>query len=337
MAADADANDAEALAAGLARLAPMLVAGGASVGDLAPLSGGASQELWSFEIRGPAETRRFVLRRTPLGSDAPTHKAGLETEARLIECARAHGIPSPAVRHILRPADDIGCGFIMDHVAGETIARRILRDAPYDAIRPQLAGICGEILARIHALPLADLPMLRRTDAATRIAEIAARYARTGTRRPVFDLAIRWLRDHLPPAPRIAAVHGDFRLGNLIVDPAGIRAVLDWESTHLGDPMEDLGWICMIPWRFGCIDRPVGGFGSREALFAAYERTSGVAVDRAAVHFWELLGSLYWGVSCATSAVSDLGLDQRPIERAMIGRRASESELDILRLLDGDA
>ena len=51
----------------------------------------------------------------------------------------------------------------------------------------------------------------------------------------------------------------------------GVTAILDWEGAHLGDPVEDLGWVCVKSWRFGSVDKPAGGFGSREELWAAYE------------------------------------------------------------------
>jgi aminoglycoside phosphotransferase (APT) family kinase protein len=130
----------------------------------------------------------------------------------------------------------------------------------------------------------------------------------------------------------VTLVHGDFRHGNLIIGSEGLRAVLDWELAHLGDPMEDLGWICVNSWRFGEIDKPVGGFGSREELFAGYEE-AGRRVDPDRVKFWEVMGTLRWGVMCC-------GMMQRfrigpdhSMERAMIGRRSSETEIDLLRLL----
>ena len=149
----------------------------------------------------------------------------------------------------------------------------------------------------------------------------------------MFDLALRWLSQNDPgPSADVTLVHGDFRNGNLIIGPDGVRAVLDWELAHLGDPMEDLGWICVNSWRFGEIDKPVGGFGSREDLFAGYE-AAGRKVDAARVKFWEVMGTLRWGVMCCGMMQRfRLGPDHS-MERAMIGRRASETEIDLLRLL----
>ena len=96
--------------------------------------------------------------------------------------------------------------------------------------------------------------------------------------------------------------------------------------------MRDLGWVCTNAWRFGEIDKPVGGFGTREDLLAGYEDASGERVDPNTLTFWETLGSLRWGVICLTMRARASGGD-RPLERSMIGRRASENEIDLLRLL----
>jgi len=144
---------------------------------------------------------------------------------------------------------------------------------------------------------------------------------------------MQWLRAHAPAdTPRLSLVHGDFRNGNLVVGEDGLRAVLDWELAHLGDPMEDLGWLCVNSWRFGRHELPVGGFGTREQLFAGYAEAGG-RVDAARVHYWEVLGTLKWGVICQSMAQSFFSGAERNVERAAIGRRASEAEIDLLALL----
>lgn len=169
--------------------------------------------------------------------------------------------------------------------------------------------------------------------AAREIAELERDYRGFDWPRPVFELALRWLRDHDPGSSReVTLVHGDFRHGNLIIGPDGVRAVLDWELAHTGDPMEDLGWVCVNSWRFGEIDKPVGGFGTREELFAGYESAGG-RVDPIRVKFWEVMGTLRWGVMCCGMMQRFRLTPEHSIERAMIGRRASETEVDLLRLL----
>ena len=308
--------------------------GATGVTGAAKLSGGASQETWSFDIVHPDGNIGAILRRAPPGyGAAPSRAAGLAAEAVLMQLAYEAGVPSPRVLHVLQPRDDLGTGFIMQRVDGETIARKILRDEKFAKARPLLARQLGKVAAGIHGLPLAKLPELRRMTAAKEIAELERDYRGFEWPRPVFELALRWLRDRDPgPSPEVTLVHGDFRHGNLIIGPEGLRAVLDWELAHTGDPMEDLGWVCVNSWRFGEIDKPVGGFGTREELFAGYE-AAGRRVDAERVKFWEVMGTLRWGVMCCGMMQRFRMGPEHSIERAMIGRRSSETEIDLLRLL----
>jgi aminoglycoside phosphotransferase (APT) family kinase protein len=298
------------------------------------LSGGASQETWSFDVVHPDGNIGAILRRAPQGyGAAPARAAGLNAEAMLMQRAYDAGVPSPRVLHVLQPDEGLGTGFIMERVEGETIPRKILRDEQFAQVRPKLARQLGEVLAGIHALEVRALPELRRMTAAKEIAELERDYRSFDWPRPVFELALRWLRDRDPgPSAEITLVHGDFRHGNLIIGPDGLRAVLDWELAHFGDPMEDLGWVCVNSWRFGEIDQPVGGFGSREELFAGYE-AAGRRVDPERVMFWEVMGTLRWGVMCCGMMQRFRIGPEHSVERAMIGRRSSETEIDLLRLL----
>jgi aminoglycoside phosphotransferase (APT) family kinase protein len=308
--------------------------GAKGVTNAVRLSGGASQETWSFDIVHPEGNIGAILRRAPQGyGAAPSRAAGLNAEAKLMQLAHEGGLPSPRVMHVLQPQDGLGTGFIMERVDGETIPRKILRDEQFAKARPLLARQLGDVLAGIHGLPLTRLPELRRMTAAKEITELERDYRSFEWPRPVFELALRWLRERDPgPPAEVTLVHGDFRHGNLIIGPDGVRAVLDWELAHLGDPMEDLGWICVNSWRFGEIDNPVGGFGSREELFAGYE-ASGSRVDPDRVTFWEVMGTLRWGIMCCGMMQRFRTGPEHSIERAMIGRRSSETEIDLLRLL----
>lgn len=308
--------------------------GATGVTGATKLSGGASQETWSFDIVHPTGNVGAVLRRAPGGYGAGSPRAaGLEAEAQLMQLSFEAGLPSPRVLHVLQHSDALGAGFVMQRVAGETIARKILRDAQFSEARPHLARQLGRIAAGIHALPRVRLPQLRQMTAASEIGELVREHRSLDWPKPVFELALRWLADHDPgPPEEITLVHGDFRHGNLIIGPDGVRAVLDWELAHLGDPMEDLGWICVNSWRFGEIDKPVGGFGSREDLFAGY-RSAGREVDPERVRFYEVLGTLRWGVMCGGMMRRFRADPDHSMERAMIGRRASETEIDLLRLL----
>lgn len=309
---------------------------GRGIQGLRRLSGGASQETWAFDLRLDADRLLpLVLRRAAAGTPG-AGGAGLATEARLLALAAEHGVPVPALVGML-PADaGLGEGFVMHHVAGETLGARIARAPELAVARESLAWQCGQALARIHQLPVQALPALRTAPAAVERAHYEAQHRRFGAPRPVFELGFAWLKAHdVGPPPQATLVHGDFRNGNLVVDAGGLRAVLDWELAHVGDPMEDLGWLCVNSWRFGRSEWPVGGFGRSEDLFDGY-RAAGATVDVARVHYWQRLGTLKWGVMCEAMAQSHLSGERRSVERAAIGRRASEAEIDLLELLESN-
>ena len=310
-----------------------------SVSALARLSGGASLETWRFDLVEGGRTTPLILRRTPQGAAARIRDnacIGPPTEAALLGLAADAAVPVPRVRAVLDPGHGLGSGFVMDYIDGETLGRKIARSPELAPAREQLAYQCGMAMARIHHIAPARLPPLRVAAAQEQLAYYRSMHRRHGTTKPVFELAFQWLREHAPAAPALPVlVHGDFRNGNLIVDAAGLRAVLDWELAHRGDGMEDLGWICVNSWRFGRHDLPVGGFGTREALFAGYEAAGG-RVNAARVSYWQVFGTLKWGVICEGMAHAYLSGAERDLEKAAIGRRASEAEIDLLELLAPD-
>lgn len=304
------------------------------------LSGGASQETYRVVTGGPAGERRFAMRRSLGGvaqSVMPGHP-GLRVEARLMTVARAAGVPEPEVLWVFDPEDGLGEGFVMEWLDGETLGKRIVAADELAEVRPRLAYQCGEILARVHAIDVdADFgSALARLTPEAFLDQTYARYRSFDAPQPMIDYTARWLRERLegmPPPERLALVHNDFRNGNLMVGAKGVVAVLDWELAHVGDPMRDLGWICTNSWRFGRSDLPVGGFGAYEDLFAGYESVSGSPVDRERVHYWEVFGSFWWAVGCLEMANAfRTGID-RSIERAAIGRRSSECQIDCVNLI----
>jgi aminoglycoside phosphotransferase (APT) family kinase protein len=308
--------------------------GGEGAVAVARLSAGATQEIWRFHMVKDGAEVPLILRRAPGGGFRVTATAvGLETEARLIEAAAAVGVPVPPVPWVLEPEDGLGHGFVMGFVEGETLGGRIARGEALAETRKTLARQCGEILARIHTIDPAAFPDLRRSAPREYLEQYLEIYRGTAWPRPVFEIAFRWLADRCPPPPEHPRlVHGDFRNGNLMVGPGGVRAVLDWEIAHVADPMEDLGWICVGSWRFGVDALPVGGFGLREDLWAGYEAAGGPPVRREHALWWEMFGSLRWGVMCSGMANAFRTVDPN-VERAVIARRASETEMDLMRLM----
>jgi aminoglycoside phosphotransferase (APT) family kinase protein len=322
---------AEALAAAL---------GASDVQGLRRLSGGASRETWEFEADG----RPLVLQRARPGG---VSSAALTTEVELLRAAQSAGVPVPAV--VLSggevDGDDGGddgnhygdsgrlgrSWMVVERVEGETIPRRILRDAEYESARPLLTAQCGRALAAVHSIDRQRVSDLDPTDQFERFRELLDAM---GEPHPAFELGFRWLERNRPPHRADTVIHGDFRNGNLVVGPDGLRAVLDWELAHLGDPLEDLGWLCVRAWRFGAAPR-VGGFGDVDELVAAYESAPGSpgTVDRDALAWWEAMGTLKWGVMCMLQAATHLSGTVRSVELAAIGRRVCEVEHDLLLLL----
>nr|WP_249142140.1 phosphotransferase family protein [Bradyrhizobium diazoefficiens] len=313
-----------------------IVPGARGIADLRRLSAGATLETWSFDaVDGDRVLHKLILRRSP-GGLRSAESLSLEAEAGLIRVLDGSGVPVPTVVHTLVAADNLGDGFLMTRIEGETIARKVLRDAQFASIRPRLAAQFGTIRGTMTKVDTARLPPLPFKPAEIIVARLASRYDSLGVARPVFDLAFRWLEQNAPaPLKQYRLVHGDYRNGNIIFGAEGVRAVLDWEVAHIGDPAEDLAWISTPPWRFGELDRPVGGLGSRRQLFDAYEAASGERVDPARVYYWEVLGSLRWGVSCASMLEWFSSGRDGSVERAMIARRVSENELDLMRILTG--
>ncbi len=301
------------------------------------LSGGASQETWAFDaICGPT-TVQLILRRTPGGLPRATAQTStsvpLRTEAIAIEAARAAGVRAPRVRYVLQDADGLGEGYVMDRLPGETIARKILRDTAFDAVRPDLAWQCGEILARIHSVALT--PQLREvlpvTDGPAQLQRYRDIYDAYDYPHPVFELAFKWLEPRMRAGRDLTLVHGDFRNGNLLISPKGVEAALDWELVHIGDPLEDIGWICTNAWRFGVQAKVVGGFGDLGDLLAGYQAAGGAPFSEDEARTWIVYGSLKWGIMCMSMYQGFLR--DGSVERAAIGRRASENEIDLINLI----
>jgi aminoglycoside phosphotransferase (APT) family kinase protein len=304
-----------------------------TVENLTPLSGGASAETWLFDVTSPKETQQLILRSSSTGDVAFGAGIDKKIEAQLQQKAYEAGVPVAKVVYILKEEDQLGMGYVMERHQGETIARKILRDEKFSEARSIMAAQCGEILAKIHAIDIAILPKLPDQAAKPQLEQMKALYKSFNEAVPVFDLACQWLADNLPEDESLHLVHGDFRNGNFIVNEKGIKTVLDWELSHFGDPMEDLGWLCVNSWRFGEINKPVGGFGQKEDLFSAYEKHSGKQVNEESVKFWEVFGTFKWGVICLYQTFAHLNNQVRSVERAAIGRRVSETEIDLLRLI----
>lgn len=307
------------------------------VDNLRLLSGGASKEMWAFDlVAEDGSLTPLVLRRQPPGRRFSSQGLpSVAAEAALVRLADSIGVPVPSVAFELPPGSPAGDGYAMALINGETVGGRVLKLPELAEARAGMARRCGEILARLHAADGYRSLDLRQIGAREELAGLEERHRATGHDRPVFELALRWLKDNLPEEQSRVLLHGDFRNGNLMVGPEGIRAVLDWELAHVGPPVYDLAWLCVTSWRFQRPELPVGGFGTREDLIASYEAAGGARVDPAELHAWEVFQTMNWGVMCAGVAEAFVE-GSRSIEAGVIARRASETEFDLMRLLAPD-
>jgi aminoglycoside phosphotransferase (APT) family kinase protein len=315
--APASASDGLATA-----LAPVLGAP-VEVTELRKLTGGASRETWSFTACG----EELILRRDP--PKRPGHPGSMRREADVMRACTGAGLRAPEVL-----LDDDGAhlgtpGLVMRRVPGETIARRILRDDEYAAARRVLVSHLAEFLAGLHAIDPDEVPGTESPDPMA----IWDKYQHLDQRSAVFDKTHDWLLAHRPPHTADALIHGDLRMGNVIVDHDGLAAVIDWELIHRGDPHEDLAWLSLKAWRFG---QPfeVGGLGSLDELVAAYEAAGGRAIDRDTLRWWLVAKTFTWGVGCMLQADTHLSGRVRSVDLAAVGRRTAEQEWDLIELLD---
>ena len=302
--------------------------GSDAVQNLHRLTGGANMESWAFDYAGQG----YVLRHSRSTELMAGRAYGHDVEAAIVRAACAAGVKAPEIVAEIDKPDALGTGYMMRRVEAEVNPAKILA-SPAAVLLTHLA----RELSRIHAVPLVSLPAIPSSGANILLAEMKTRFLDFGGDRPVMALAVKWLEDHMPPPVEPVLLHGDFRMGNIMADEDGLAAVLDWELAHLGDRHQDLAFGCINSWRFGHIDRPAFGVGQLDDLFAAYERESGVAVDPTRFRWWLVYSTLWWGICCLQMAeIWRSGLDSG-LERAVIGRRASETEVDLLMLLEDDA
>ena len=300
--------------------------------QLTRIPGGASRETWLVE----GDRGRWVLRRDPRGTVSLVPMA---EEFALISRAAEAGAPVPEPLAFEPDGGRFGSpGLLMTFVEGTSVAPRILRKPEYEAARSELTRQLGEALARIHAIDPARLdgvlPDAAGDPALDQIAEWERQLDEIGEPLPAVELGLRWLRANAPHPAEPRLVHGDFRLGNFIVDDAGLAAVIDWELAHLGDPAEDVGWLCIRSWRFGNDDRPVAGVGQLDEFISSYEAAGGAPIARDRVRYWEAFGNVKWAVICARQAHDHLTGVRRSHELASLGRRICEPEWDLLQLIE---
>jgi aminoglycoside phosphotransferase (APT) family kinase protein len=309
------------------------------------LAGGASQEAWALDATilepdGP-QTQVLVLRRD-LGGAFTTLALSREAEYEVLVAASEAGVRAPRP---LAFVDDIAGqpALFMQRLPGEAVGRKIVADPAFERARSGLVEELARELAAIHAIDVDATGLRDRimhpapgiAPSTSELDRLTAELDALGEPHPAIELGLRWLRLHEPAPPvDCTFVHGDYRIGNVLLTEGGLEAVLDWEFAHVGDPAEDIGWLCVRAWRFGADALRLGGIGDRATFLAAYERASGRFVDPQRVNWWEVFGNVKWAIGALGQAHRHLDGVRESVELAAIGRICAEMEYEILHLID---
>lgn len=316
--------DRALVVAGLTELigAPVTITGAASVG--------AQRSTLFVDIDRGSTTEAAVAQIS--GTVIESRPATVEAE--LIALAETAGVPVPTVHAVTDHLPGVGApAMVVSRAEGRTIPRHVIRGVQTPADGDALAHQCGTALARLHAIPRDSVPAAVDTTLSDTFTDLQEqRLDLLPAPHPAIRFGIAWLRAHPVDDPAPALVHGDFRNGNIVVDDRGLVAVLDWEVAQVSDPMQDLAWLCLRTWRFGSDHRPVGGFGSFEALIDGY-RGAGGTYREDAFRWWSIARSVWWAIGLAGQAAAFTSGLTDAIVLAASGRRVPELEHDLLTLI----
>ena len=297
--------------------------------NLVPLTGGASADINRIIFE---DNKEFIVRRSVV-KDKAVMAISKNMEAKIQKIVKEYGAPVPEIIMEFSEDAEIGEGYVMQSVGGETIPRKILRDDSYKNIRNKLPYEIGKSLAQIHKTRLEKLQDLEKITFSESLEKLFIIYESFDQPQPVFDLAFKWLENQKILDYEEVLVHGDYRFGNFIISEKKLESIIDWELAHIGNPMEDLGWLCVRSWRFGNVNKRAAGLGDVDELIAGYEANSKIKIDKSQLDMWQLYGSLKWGIICMVQTFAHLSGAVKSLEKAAIGRRVSETEFDLMNMI----
>ena len=297
--------------------------------NLVPLTGGASADINRIIFE---DNKEFIVRRSVV-KDKAVMAIPKNMEAKIQKIVKEYGAPVPEIIMEFSEGAEIGEGYVMQSVGGETIPRKILRDDSYKNIRNKLPYEIGKSLAQIHKTKLEKLQDLEKITFSESLEKLFIIYDSFDQPQPVFDLAFKWLENQKILDYEEVLVHGDYRFGNFIISEKKLESIIDWELAHIGNPMEDLGWLCVRSWRFGNVNKRAAGLGDVDELIEGYEANSKIKIDKSQLDMWQLYGSLKWGIICMVQTFAHLGGAVKSLEKAAIGRRVSETEFDLMNMI----
>ncbi|WP_449431719.1 phosphotransferase family protein [Pseudomonas putida] len=312
------------------------------IGHCAKLSGGAIQENWLLQVNVAGGTcpgqHQWVLRADAKSS--VQQSLSRAQEFAVLSQAFENGVKVPRPLWLCECTEVIGRPFfVMEKVPGRAGGQSITASLPSQG-SPELACSLGEHLAKIHQIvpPLAALSFLPAPHASsfeTKVAQIRAYLDTLEHGQPVIEWGLRWCENNLPPARPICLLHGDYRTGNYLVDGNSLEAVLDWEFTEWGNPVQDIGWLTAKCWRFARVDLEVGGVGELEDFLAGYNAIAPLHVDAEELRFWQVFATIRWAVIALQQGERHVSGMEISLELALTARILPELNQDILYLTGG--
>jgi aminoglycoside phosphotransferase (APT) family kinase protein len=307
------------------------------ISSLTMLAGGASKEAWALDLETKETKLELILRRAG-GGVMNADQLSLSEEFKVLEVARDAGVtvakPIAYFAEVMEKE-----AFVSERLRGEAVGRRVVSRPEFAAARDSLPERLAEELAKIHSINLEKLEFLPGTRdlnaAEYLIARLRSELDATLEPHPVIELALLWLERNVPVQSEVVVLHGDFRIGNLMISETQLIGVLDWEFAHVGDPAEDLAWSLIRAWRFGQDHLHLGGIGEITPYLERYNALTNRNINLEKMFYWEVMGNVKWAVGALTQARRHLDGHERSVELAILGRLGGEMELELLHLLRG--
>ena len=308
-----------------------------TVTDLNAVSAGARRFNALLSATTASGTTRYALTMIPTAS---IQLLDVADEASVRQLAESAGVPVPHIHHVCTDESVLGGPFFISiAVEGETVPRRVLRlIEQHDNLGSLITRQIGTAHADLHSIPESNAPRTLLPDSglgpiAHALSQVDEGLSELLTPSPAFSFCARWLERNAPIEPAWSTiVHSDVRNGNIIVGQDGLRAILDWEGSRIGDRMEDLAWTTQRMWRFREDHLPIGGFGTINDLRTAYLERGG-EWDDDRFHWWRVLLTVRWGLGMAGQSRSHLDGSFVSIVMSASARRMAELEFDALQLL----
>jgi aminoglycoside phosphotransferase (APT) family kinase protein len=271
--------------------------------DLKRTSVGYSRENWVFRASWRDGGGAFIARRDPVGSVLETDR---RIEGGVLQALEDTAVPAPRVRWLDAQGARLGRPSIVMDLAQGTCDYMVLNGSRPLETRLAIARQLCDRLADIHRLDwraqglgavLTD-PGPAAAIAAVDLWEGELRRVQLGPE-PELEMVIAWLRANAPESQCTTLVHGDFKPGNVLMQGDEVTLVLDWETAHLGDPLEDIGWVAN-PLR--AREQQIAGVWEPERLIAHWREHTGFTADPAAVRWWNVLANLKQAMTVLTGA-----------------------------------